>query len=888
MDSLNPDKHFPTSLEIRAGKSCPVCGLILPPNTLPELCHACLLKAGMRGISAPVPNQEISDSKHFGQYKIGKLLGKGGMGEVYEADDLETGRRIALKILSQRLDSPDARRRFLNEGRLAANINHPNSVYVFGAEEIAGVPVIAMELMPGGTLLDKVCSEGSISFTQATDIMLQIIDGLAAAHAVGILHRDIKTSNCFVDADGSVKIGDYGLSISTKGHERPTVSEESFMGTPMFAPPEQIRGDDLTVRSDIYSLGATFFTLLAGKPPFISKDTIRLLAKVLEQPAPDLREIRSDIPKGLADVVRRCLEKRPNDRFAGCDELRAAIIPFSSRGKTAAQLWQRLVAGIVDMTIIGIPFLIASQYIPNNYQAPKELFIQSALLATSVVAWLAWFTIFEWKCGKTPGKSLLGLEVLLTKPENNKWSKGLRFLGRSSMFVILPVVAATYFFSPIQIDHVETSPTTLKINGREFTGSETQTDYEWDLGLLTLATWAAATLLLFAGSNRSNGWLSLHDKLTDTRVVSLLRQRHPRSKHNEIKNLSTEDSSMLGPFLILETLPGCDDWHLGYDPKLLRKIWLRKLPLGSLPVATSLRNLRRPGRLRWLAGIRSPEESWDAYEFPGGKSLVSFTEQRVPWYELFQWMADLATELTAANSDGTQPSNPCIEQIWINADGRAKLLDFPAPGSKPPPSLTRRSLWHDLTERLLKQGPLPLPVSAFLKKIPNICEPATITKELNQLIDLPHEVSRKKRLGIIAASATGPLLLGLGLFFLYNTMLSTTLFWSITALIAFVAIPSMIFSAFAGDGLILRTFGLCVVDRNGNPATGSLAAKRSLIAWLPTLISPAIFAAWMIWTNPHYAAIGTLATLALLAFISAILPERTLHDRLANTFLVPR
>jgi serine/threonine protein kinase len=888
MDIPDPDMHFPASLEIGAGKSCSDCGFILSPNAPPELCPQCLLKAGMRGISAPVPNQDFSKFKRFGPYQLGKLLGKGGMGEAYEADDLETGRRIALKILSQRLDSPDARRRFLNEGRLAANINHPNSVYVFGVEEIAGVPVIAMELMPGGTLLDKICSESPISSTEAADITLQIIDGLAAAHAAGILHRDIKTSNCFVDTDGSVKIGDYGLSISTKGHERPTVSEESFMGTPMFAPPEQIRGDDLTVRSDIYSLGATLFTLLTGKPPFISKDTIRLLAKVLEQPAPDLREIRSDIPKGLADVVRRCLEKRPDDRFAGCDELRAAIIPFSSRGKAAAQLWRRLVAGIVDMTIIGIPFLIASQYISNNYQAPKELFIQSALLAISVVAWLAWFTIFEWKCGKTPGKSLLGLEVLLTKPENNKWSKGLRILGRSSLFVILPVVAATYFFSPIQVDHVETNPITLKINGREFTGSRTHTDYEWDLGLLTLATWATATLLLFAGSNRNNGWLSLHDKLTDTRVVSLLRQRPPRSKHNEIKNLSTEDSSMLGPFLILDTLSGCDDWYLGYDPKLLRKIWLRKLPPGSPPVAASLRNLRRPGRLRWLAGIRSPEENCDAYEFPGGKSLVSLTEQRVPWYELFQWMADLATELTAANSDGTQPSNPCIEQIWINADGRAKLLDFPAPGIKPPASFIRCSLWHDLTERLLKHSPLPLPVSAFLKKIPNISEPATITQELNQLTDLPHEVSRKKRLGIIAASATGPLLLGLGLYFLYNTMLSTTLFWSISALIAFVAIPAMISAAFAGDGLILRSFGLCVVDRNGNPATGSLAAKRSLIAWLPTLISPAIFAAWMIWTNPHYAAIGTLATLALLAFISAILPERTLHDCLANTFLVPR
>ena len=883
-----PTQGFPATPSGGAEHTCSVCGLNLPPHTPPELCPQCLLEVGMRGISAPPTQPKFSESKRFGPYQLGKLLGKGGMGEVYEADDLETGRRIALKILSQRLDSPDARRRFLNEGRLAANINHPNSVYVFGAEEIAGVPVIAMELMPGGTLLDKVCSEGPVPITEAADITLQIIDGLAAAHAAGILHRDIKTSNCFIDADGSVKIGDYGLSISTKGHERPPFSEESFMGTPMFAPPEQIRGDDLTVRSDIYSLGATLFTLLAGKPPFTSKDTIHLLVNVLENPAPDLKELRSDIPKGLADVVRRCLEKKPGDRYAGCDELRVAITPFSTRGKTAAQPWQRLVAGIVDMAIIGIPYLIASQIISNNYQAFAVVVIQSSLLIGTAFAWIAWFTIFEGKRGKTPGKSLLGLEVHFANPDQRSWIKSLRILGRSSLFVILPIAAATYYFSPVQIAHVETTPITLKMFGGVFTGERTHTDYEWNLSLLTLVAWICATFLLFALSNRNNGWTSIHDKITDTRVVSLVRRRTPRSKLNDIKKLSAEGSSMLGPFHVLETLPGCDDWQIGYDPKLLRKVWLRKLPIGTPPVTTSLRNLRRPGRLRWLAGIRSPQENWDAYEFPGGQPLASFTDKRVPWYELFQWMTDLSTELNAANSDGTQPSNPYLEQIWISADGRAKILDFPAPGIRPPSSLTRRSLWHDLTERLLKHSPPPLPVSAFLKKLPNLWEADVIAQELEQLTHVPHEVSRKNRLGITVASATAPLLLGLGLFFLKSTTLSTALFSSISALIALVALPAMLSAACVGDGLILRALGVCVVDRNGNSATGSLAAKRSLIAWLPTLASPALFATLMIWMNSYSAAACTLAALTLLGLISALIPERSLQDRITGTFLVPR
>lgn len=883
-----PTQGFPATPSGGAENTCLVCGLNLPPNTPPELCPQCLLGAGMRGISAPSAHQGFSECERFGPYQLGKLLGKGGMGEVYEADDLETGRRIALKILSQRLDSPVARRQFLNEGRLAAKINHPNSVYVFGAEEVAGVPVIAMELMPGRTLLDKVCSEGPISFKEAADITLQIIDGLAAAHAVGILHRDIKTSNCFVDSDGSVKIGDFGLSISTKGHERPPFDEESFMGTPMFAPPEQIRGDDLTVRSDIYSLGATLFTLLAGKPPFASKDTIQLVAKILENPAPDLMELRSDIPKGLAEIVRRCLEKCPDDRYAGCRELRAAIMPFSSQGTTAAQPWQRLATGSVDLAIIGLPFLVASLLISKHYQGFPEVVIQNYLWLIAMVTWITWFTLFEWKRGATPGKSLLKLEMRFTKPDQNSWFKALRILGRSSLFVIPPIAAAYYFCSPIQVASIETTPVTLQIFGREFAVNLHQTDYKWDLGLLTVAVWTGATFILSVGSNSNTGWVSFLDKITDTRVVSTISRRTPRSKLEEIHETSEEDYPMLGPFHILETIPNCDNWLIGYDPKLLRKIWLRKLPPGTPPAAIALRNLRRPGRLRWLAGIRSAEENWDAYEFPGGKAAAHFTERRVPWHELFPWISDLATELAAAETDGTPPFTPCLERIWITADGRAKLLDFPAPGIKQQNALPENSLFYDLTKKMLDQNPKPLAVSTFLKKLTYLHDPKSISLELEQFVDLPHEVTRTKRLGMITASATGPFLLGLGMITLKSATLSSALFWSIITLFVFVALPAMLSAAFVGDGLILRTLAISVVDRYGNPATGSLAAKRSLIAWLPTLVSPAIFATFMISMSSSQAAACTLGSLALLAIISSLIPERSLQDRIAGTFLVPR
>ena len=292
--------------------------------------------------------------------------------------------------------------------------------------------------------------------------------------------------------------------------------------------------------------------------------------------------------------------------------------------------------------------------------------------------------------------------------------------------------------------------------------------------------------------------------------------------------------------------------------------------------------------MRWLAGIRSQEENWDAYEFPGGRPLASFTETRVPWHQLRPWMSDLATEFAAAESDGTTPPASCIGQVWITADGRAKLLDFPAPGIHQQTQTSARSLWIELTERLLDHRPLPLPVRLFLEKLPSLADSAVIARELAELAEVPIAVSRARRVGIVAAGAAGPMLLGAALFWMKSLSLPASLFWSLAALIAFVALPAIATAAVAGDGLILRAMGVCVVDRHGNPAAGSLASRRSLIAWLPTLASPALFAAMMVWMSPFHAAGGTLGALALLAVGSAMLPEKSIPDRFAGTCLVPR
>ena len=147
----------------------------------------------------PNDASRLAPGQRFGPCRIERLLGRGGMGEVYEAEHLEHGRRIALKVLSSWLSDAIDRARFLREGQLAAAVNHPHVVYIYGSEDIAGMPAIAMELLPGGTLKERVEKEGRSRPPRPIDAILQVVSGLEAAREAGILHRDVKPSNCFVD-----------------------------------------------------------------------------------------------------------------------------------------------------------------------------------------------------------------------------------------------------------------------------------------------------------------------------------------------------------------------------------------------------------------------------------------------------------------------------------------------------------------------------------------------------------------------------------------------------------------------------------------------------------------------------------------------------------------
>ena len=201
--------------------------------------------------------------------------------------------------------------------------------------------------------------EGPLAAAEAAAAMLDVIGGLDAAHAAGILHRDVKPSNCFIDHEGLVKIGDFGLSISTLSRDvRFELEGGGFQGTPQFAAPEQLRGEPLDLRADIYAVGATLYYLLTGRPPFDATDLRDLISRVVQEPAPSPRAVRPEIAPGLAGLVLQCLSKQPSARPQSYAVLAEALRPYARASDVAPRLGARALAGVVDSLIIGLPFVL--------------------------------------------------------------------------------------------------------------------------------------------------------------------------------------------------------------------------------------------------------------------------------------------------------------------------------------------------------------------------------------------------------------------------------------------------------------------------------------------------------------------------------------------------
>ncbi|QDU63274.1 Serine/threonine-protein kinase PknB [Planctomycetes bacterium Pan216] len=272
----------------------------------------------------------------FERYRYLSCLGSGSMGTVYLARDLVRKRQVALKLLSPRLyDNAEAVGRFRREIEIVTSLHHPNIIAAYDGDCVGKRFYLAMEYLDGQDLASWLTEKGPLAIPLACECLRQASIGLQFAHDAGLLHRDIKPANLFVTWSGQtgrplVKILDLGLSLimSDSGMERLTQSGQ-ILGTPDYIAPEATRNAKAAdERSEIYSLGCTFFELLTGKPPFQGKNMLETMLKRLQEDAPALRTVRADAPPELEAIVNQMLQRDPEERYQRPDDVASAISPF--------------------------------------------------------------------------------------------------------------------------------------------------------------------------------------------------------------------------------------------------------------------------------------------------------------------------------------------------------------------------------------------------------------------------------------------------------------------------------------------------------------------------------------------------------------------------------
>ncbi len=259
---------------------------------------------------------ELLPGTMLGPYRLEALLGKGAMGEVYRAVNEALERPVALKILQSNYDDPELLARFRREAKLAARIDHPNVVGVYEVGKWQGRSYLAMQLVEGESLAAKVERERRLAPEEALRLVRETAQGLAAAHAHGVIHRDIKPSNIVITAD-AVKLVDFGLARPSDTREGQLTQENRLVGTPEFMSPEQFAEKELAPPSDIYSLGVTWYLLLAGRAPFQEESTLLELALAhLNKPPEDIRMFAPEVSEETAELLAKMLAKDPLDRPA--------------------------------------------------------------------------------------------------------------------------------------------------------------------------------------------------------------------------------------------------------------------------------------------------------------------------------------------------------------------------------------------------------------------------------------------------------------------------------------------------------------------------------------------------------------------------------------------
>lgn len=620
-------------------------------------------------------------------YSFTRFLGAGGMGTVYEAESAATGQRVAVKLLAARLAAnPSSVERFRQEGRVASQITHPRCVFVLRADTESGRPFIIMELMPGKTLKDLVDQTGPLPHAAAVGRILDAIDGLAEAHRLGVIHRDVKPSNCFLTDDDRVKIGDFGLSKSLAPDEdedgvaaRQLTTSGAFLGTVMFASPEQIRGEPVGYDSDVYAVCGTLYYLLTGKAPYQHESLTASLAKAVSEPPPPIRDRFPDVPRELERAVLRGLERDRTRRWQSLDDLRDALDELQSEKLQPARPRAIILAYLLDLFVLLALMLLVEFPRQAFLGVTQNSSVTLDLLEFSwpgVLASVLYFSLGEGLYGATIGKRLLRLRV------TRVGRVGPPGLAAAGLRAVAFTAVWTLMYAAPELG--------VELFGR--VGAVA------GLGVAALAV----AVLLLQFRRTAHGWRGVHDFASGCRVIQRPRPPHrPRlvslfgNPLDRLKPTATALPRALGSFAVsgkLCDLPDGGEVWTGDDRSLGRRILLRVLPPGvrEFDTADLAAAATRPTRLRVIgngsfgataADGRVERRGWVAYVAPAGAPLTDVVAPgaALDWIDARPVLEQLTDELTAAEDDETPLGPTCVEQVWVEPNGRLQLLDFPLP-----------------------------------------------------------------------------------------------------------------------------------------------------------------------------------------------------------------
>lgn len=277
------------------------------------------------------------------RYRIVGVLGEGGMGSVYEAVDIITKRNVAIKFLKASVARDQINiTRFEIETKATATLNHPNIVRVLSVGKFEGLPYMVNELIVGRNLEEELDERGRYTYLEAVDILEQLCNAVSNAHKHGVIHRDIKPSNVYITRDGLVKLGDFG--IARYADSKRVTSNTNIVGSAHYLAPEVCKGDEATVRSDIYALGINLFQLVTGHVPFDGDSNVAIAVKQIKEKFPSPRRYIKTVPKAIEQIINKCVKKRPRERYENVEQLRVELLKMKDNPRLLAprhSLWVR-------------------------------------------------------------------------------------------------------------------------------------------------------------------------------------------------------------------------------------------------------------------------------------------------------------------------------------------------------------------------------------------------------------------------------------------------------------------------------------------------------------------------------------------------------------------